>query len=257
MKPFLIFFFVCSVLTVTAQTDSLLSGVYHWNKYPAKESDGRESRPLLQGRTTDLAKLNIHTSSLGAGQTNHPLQAYNDREEIIIIKEGTLKITINDSSKIIGPGSIVLIEAGDKQQFQNTSNKPATYCVLTFTSTSPVNIQRGREGGGSLIKDWNELPAKQTDKGESRPVFDRPSSMFTRFEVHATTLKPGVESHPPHVHLAEEMMVLLSGNVTLNVGNEKQKAAAGDVMLLRPNVPHNVVNTGNEPCMYYAIKWYN
>jgi len=245
------------MLAANAQTDSLPSGVYPWNKYPVTQSNGRESRTILKGSTTDLVRLNIHTSSLGAGQTNHPLQAYNDREEIIIVKQGLLKVTINDSSKTLGPSSIVLIEAGDKQQFQNASDKPAMYCVLTFMAASPVNIKRGKEGGGSLIKDWNELPMKKTYKGESRPVFDRPSSMFPRFEVHATTLKPGVESHPTHTHRTEEMMVLLTGNVTLNVDSEKQNVSAGDVMLLRPNVPHNVVNTGSEPCTYYAIKWYN
>lgn len=243
-------------LNAIAQTDSLPSGVYPWNKYPAKQSNGRESRTIVGGRTTDLAKLNIHTSTLGAGQTNHPLQAYNDREEIIIIQEGSLKVIINDSSETVGPGSLVLIAAGDKQQFQNTSGKPAAYCVLTFSSILPASIARGKEGGGSLIKDWNGLPVKQTDKGGSRPVFDRPSSMFSRFEIHATTLKPGVESHPPHTHRAEEMMVLLSGNATANVGGESHKATAGDVILLRPDVPHNVVNTGSEPCTYYAIKWY-
>ncbi|GAA4742586.1 cupin domain-containing protein [Flavisolibacter ginsenosidimutans] len=257
MKVMLSSLLLLFVLAADAQTDSLPSAVYPWNKYPATQSNGRESRTILKGSTTDLARLNIHTSSLGAGQTNHPLQAYSDREEIILVKEGFLKVTINDSSKTLGPSSIVLIEAGDKQQFQNTSDKPAMYCVLTFTSTLPVNLLRGKEGGGSLIKDWNELTVKKTDKGESRLVFDRPSSMFTRFEIHATTLKPGVESHPTHTHRAEEMMILLAGNVTLNVGSEKQNVAAGDVMLLRPNVPHNVVNTGSEPCTYYAIKWYN
>src|SRR5947209_18264667 len=148
MKRLLLFLFLILELSAFAQTDSLPSGVYPWNKYPAKESNGRESRALLQGITTDLSKLNIHTSSLGAGQTNHPFQAYNDREEIILIKEGVLKVTINDSSKTIGPGSLVLIVAGDKQQFQNTSDRPATYCVLTFTSTLPVNISRGNDGGG-------------------------------------------------------------------------------------------------------------
>src|SRR5206468_1826941 len=108
---------------------------------------------------------------------------------------------------------LVLILAGDKQQFQNTSKEPVTYCVLTFTSVLPANLARGREGGGSLVKEWNELAIKKTDKGEARAVFDKPTSMFARLEVHATTLKPGVESHPPHTHRAEEMMVLVAGNV--------------------------------------------
>lgn len=257
MKRCLLPLLVCLCLHAAAQTDSLSSGVYAWNKYPAKQSNGRESRPLLQGSTTDLTRLTIHTSVLGAGQTNHPLQGYSDREEVIILKEGMLKIIINDSSRTVGPGSLVLIVAGDKQQFQNTSDKPAAYCVLTFTSTGPVSVLRGREGGGSLIKDWNELAVKKTDKGESRALFDRASSVFTRFEIHATTLKPGTESHPPHTHRAEEMMVLLNGNATANIGAEKQSAGPGDVILLRPDVPHNLINTGKEPCTYYAVKWYN
>lgn len=256
MKTLLLSLLLLSVLSAAAQTDSLPSGVYPWNKHPAKQNNGRESRTLLQGRTTDLAKLNIHTSTLGPGQTNHPLQAYNDREEVIIVTEGLLNVIINDSSKTVGPGSLVLIEAGDKQQFQNTSDKPAAYCVLTFSSVLPASLTRGKQGGGSAVNDWKGLVVKQTDKGESRPVFDRPSSMFSRFEIHATTLKPGTESHPPHTHRAEEMMVLLKGAATANIGAEKQQATAGDVILLRPDVPHNVVNTGSEPCTYYAIKWY-
>lgn len=257
MKSLLLSLLLFLTLTAGAQTDSLASGVYPWNRLPAKQSEGRENRPLLQGRTTDLTGLKIHTSTLGPGQVNHPLQAYTDREEIIIVKEGSLKVTLNDSSKTVGPGSMVLIVAGDKKQFQNTAGQPATYCVFTFTSIAPVSILRGKEAGGSLIKDWNELIVKKTGKGASRAVFDRPSSMFTRFEIHATTLDPGVESHPPHTHRAEEMMVLMEGAVTVNIGAEKEKAAAGDVILLTPNIPHNVVNTGGKPCSYYAIKWYN
>lgn len=240
-----------------AQTDSLPASVYHWDSLAAKKTATGESRPLLQGHTTDLASLKIHTSTLNAGMTNHPLQAYNDRDEVIVVKEGQVKVTINDSSKIIGPGSIVLIVAGDKQSFQNVSDKPVTYCVLQFYSTLPVNIERGKKGGGSLIKDFTELTVKKTDKGESRPVFDRPTSMFPRFEIHATTLKPGFDSHPPHTHRQEEIMLLLKGNVTMHIANASLAASKGDVIFVSPNIPHNLSNTGKEQCWYYAMKWYN
>jgi (S)-ureidoglycine aminohydrolase len=257
MKNLLAALLVCITIGSTAQTDSLRSGVYNWSNQPAKKAGGRESRQIVQGQTTDLAGLKIHTSTLEPGGTNHPLQAYKDREELIIVKDGHLKVTINDSSKILGPGSIVLIIAGDRQSFQNVSGQPATYCVLAFRSRSPVDIKRGREGGGSLMKDWKDMVVKKTDKGESRQIFDRPSSLFARFEVHVTALNPGFESHPPHTHRAEEIMLLMKGNVTTHIGEENQMAAPGDVILLTPNVPHNLKNTGNEQCWYYAIKWYN
>ena len=154
-------------------------------------------------------------------------------EELIIVKDGQLTININDSSKTLGVGSITLIVAGDQQSFQNKSDKPVTYYVLGFKARSPVDIQRGKTGGGSLLKDWNELTVKKTTKGESRPVFDRPSSMFPRFEVHATALNAGEQSHAPHTHRAEEIMLLMKGNVTMNIADKNYKAVAGDVILVQ------------------------
>lgn len=245
MKLFLPAIAILITLAATAQTDTLSSGVY-------TIKSGKVS-----GSTTDLASFKTHVSTLAQGMTNHPPRALNDVEELIFIKEGLLKVTINDASKVVGPGSIVLIMAGDTQSLQNTSDKPATYYVLTFKSKSAVNIKRGAAAGGSLIIDWNDLPVKKTDKGESRPIFDRPTSMFSEFEMHATTLNSGLESHPPHVHRAEEILLLMKGNATEHIGTKDYGFAVGDIILLRPNILHGVKNTGTEQCWYYAFKWAN
>ena len=134
----------------------------------------------MEGSALDLAHLEIHTSTIGPGVTNHPLIAHNDVEELILIKEGNIQVTINDTTKALGPGSIVFIIAGDQQSIKNISDKPATYYVLTFKGRKPVNIPRGKQGGGSFMKDWKDLTVTKTDKGESRQIFDRPSSMFRK-----------------------------------------------------------------------------
>ncbi|HVG15938.1 MAG TPA: cupin domain-containing protein [Chitinophagaceae bacterium] len=237
--------------------NSLTSGVYNLDSTNAKSTAGRQAKPRLQGSTTDLALLSFHASTLAPGSTNHPLRALEDKEELVIVKDGQLTIILNDSSKTLGPGSIALLVAGDKQSFQNTSDKPVTYLVLGFKSLSPVDINRGKASGGSLVKDWTELAVKKTTKGESRQVFDRPSSMFPRFEVHATTLNAGEQSHPPHIHRAEEVMLLMKGSVSMNIASVNYKAVAGDAILVRPDVAHNLTNAGNEQCWYYAIKWFN
>ncbi len=169
-----------------AQADTLPSAVYNWSDVKPQKTVTGEKRQVLEGTTLDLANLEIHTSTLAAGKTNHPPRALTDREELIIVQEGNLKITINDSSKILGPGGLALIVAGDEQSFSNPSNKQVTYYVLAFSSRDSVNIQRGKNA--SFMKDWNELEVKKTDKGESRPIFDKPSSMFPRFDAHATAL---------------------------------------------------------------------
>ncbi len=243
--------------SLKAQTNTLLSGVYNLDSIKAPNTAVIQGKIKLQGNTTDLDTLSVHTSTLAPGKTNHPPRALYDREELIIVKEGQLTITINDSSKILSAGSIALIVAGDQQSFHNASDKPVSYFVLAFKSTSPVNISRGKASGGSLMKDWNELTVKKTNKGESRPVFDRPSSMFERFEVHASAVNALEDNHLAHTHRAEEIMFLMKGNITMNIAQQKIKAGPGNIILIRPDVLHNLTNTGNEQCWYYAIKWYN
>ncbi|WP_324678596.1 cupin domain-containing protein [Hymenobacter sp. GOD-10R] len=240
------------------QTDtSLPSGVYSGTAQAVKKDGGRESQQLAKGSTLDLAELAIHTSTLGPGQTNHPLQAYNDAEELVVVKEGSLTATVKDSTKTLGPGGLALIVAGDKQSFKNATKAPVTYYVLKFKAKDPVDIQRGQAGGGSFVKDWSKFKMSKTDKGETRPVFDQPSSMFKRFDVHATVLNPGKASHPPHTHRTEEIILMTKGSGEMLIDKTPHKATAGDVILLRSNVPHAFTNTGTTPCGYFAIQWHS
>lgn len=240
-----------------AQTDSLHSGVYNWSNVEAKKVENRETRKVLEGSALDLSNLEIHTSTIGPGVVNHPPRSYNDLEELILIKEGNIQVTINDKANILGPGSIVFIVAGDEQSFKNISDKPVTYYVLTFKGRNPVNIQRGKNGGGSFVKDWKDIVVKKTDKGESRQIFDRPSSMFERFDMHATNLNAGMRSHPAHTHRAEEIILMIKGNVQMQIGESFYDAASGDVIFLEANVPHALKNAGSEQCSYFAIQWHN
>ena len=242
---------------LNAQTDSLPSQVVSWKNLKAEKGNISERKLVLEGSTLDLANLRIHTSKLDARKTNHPPRSQDDYEELIIVKEGTLRIIINDSSKLLGPGGIALIVAGDNQSFQNVSGKPVIYYVLRFKSKSPVNVQRGRDSGGSFMKDWNELVMKKTDRGERREVFNRPSSMFSNFEVHATALDPGFASHDPHTHRAEEIILLMQGDITMQIGQSFYKAAAGDLIFLASGDLHAAKNTGSEQCRYFAIQWKN
>jgi (S)-ureidoglycine aminohydrolase len=257
MKTVLLALFTLTTLYLPAQTDSLPSGVYSWSNAKVQNTPGGERRDVVKGSTLDLTSLQVHTSVLASGAANHAPVIYNDREEIVIVKDGNLQVVLNDSVKVLGPASLVLIEAGDEQSFQNTSSAPATYYVLTFRSKNGVDLQRGKSAGGSLLIDWNDLKVTKTDKGESRPIFVRPSSMFTKFDVHATALNPGFASHLPHTHRAEEMIVMIKGSGEMQIAEKSHKAAAGDIIFLEANVPHAFTNTGPVQCGYFAIRWNN
>ncbi|MEJ7767050.1 MAG: cupin domain-containing protein [Chitinophagaceae bacterium] len=257
MKLMLTAFSCILAFFVDAQTKELPSAVNRWKDIKVRDARTGQRRQILNGSTLDLASLSIHSSTLKPGVANHPPVVYSDVEELVIIKEGRLSVTINDSTKELGPGGLVLVVAGSKQTFTNQSKNPCTYYVLAYKSKNPVNIQRGKMAGSTFIKDWTELEVRKTDKGESRPIFDRASSMFERFDVHATTLNPGFASHAAHTHRVEEIILMIRGNGEMQIGNTFNKATAGDVILLNSKVPHAIKNTGTVPCSYFAIQWHN
>lgn len=80
--------------------------------------------------------------------------------------------------------------------------------------------------------------------------------MFPRFDVHATVLNPGLASHPPHTHRTEEVVLMTQGRGQIQINDKSYPAAAGDVILLRANVPHAFTNSSAASCGYFAIQWH-
>jgi mannose-6-phosphate isomerase-like protein (cupin superfamily) len=73
--------------------------------------------------------------------------------------------------------------------------------------------------------------------------------------VLGVTLKPGEAPHPPHRHAEEELMILATGKGVWQVGEKELPAKAGDVVYAAPWMMHGIRNTGDEPLLYYMVKW--
>ena len=241
--------------SMAQSADSVKSAVYAWNTLQAKNEKASISRQIFKGKTLDLSYFEMHATTLRPGKAPHPAHTHGDTEEVIIVKQGMIKVTINGNSTTIGPSSVAVIMPGDKHGIENAGNKNATYYIIKMKSQFLTNRERATKAGGSFLVNWDTVAVKKTGKGQHRDIFDRPTSQFARFDVHATTLDAGQISHPPHTHRSEEMIVMIKGNVQMNIGNKFYKAAAGDVVFLESEIPHALNNTGNTPCEYFAFQW--
>jgi quercetin dioxygenase-like cupin family protein len=96
-----------------------------------------------------------------------------------------------------------------------------------------------------------ELDGKQ--KKGSRIFFGKDHSGFA-LEMHETVLGPGIESHPPHKHVHEEIMVILEGKLETNVEGKKEIADRGDIVYFGSNELHNVRNGGETTVRYYVLE---
>lgn len=257
MRALLLILLVVATHTSFAQkTDSLPPKIYYWNKLKAIKEDTRMRRQVLEGSTTSLVNFEVHASSLEPGKAPHPPHVHEDQEELMIVKEGTVKITVNGVSKILGQGSIAFAMPGDEHGIENAGNTQATYFILKYKGKKP-SLERGKQAGGSFMLDWKDLATKNTGKGYRRDFFNRATSQLTQFEMHTTALNADSVSHAPHTHVQEEVLIILRGSVTMHIDGKLLPASAGDLVFLPSLIPHALLNTGKEQCEYFAFQWRN
>jgi quercetin dioxygenase-like cupin family protein len=103
--------------------------------------------------------------------------------------------------------------------------------------------------------DWDSLVPTPTKAGQIRHVFDNPTVGMDKLEIHITTLNPGAESHPPHRHSWEEMLLVKEGDFEVSLNGKKQHAGPGALVFLAANDAHNARNVGTKPATYYVINF--
>ncbi len=114
------------------------SSIFEWTKLAAKATKTGERRDVTNLPTSTLANFECHITTLRAGETPHAPHHHPD-EEIILVKEGQMEVTINGSAQRAGPGSIVLITSGDQHGWKNVGDTNATYYVIRLkTEATPV-----------------------------------------------------------------------------------------------------------------------
>lgn len=244
---------ILSVHLLIAQVVPVKSDVYNWNDLKAdKKSKSIEKRHILSGSTKHFEYIEIEAYTL---EPEKSMSEYknDDLEELIIIRNGTLRATVNGQRKTLTSGSVVLVTPGEKRAFENAGKDQATWYTLKFKSKTTNDIQRGKDAGGSAMVAWDEIKFEENPRGGRRQFFDRPTAALTRLEMHTTKLNEGLNSHEPHTHPEEEVVLLLTGDAEMQIGEEHTKVLPGGLIFLDSNVPHAITNTGKGPCEYFAF----
>jgi (S)-ureidoglycine aminohydrolase len=99
-----------------------------------------------------------------------------------------------------------------------------------------------------------EIPYKGDATKKARRFFYGPEQSGYNLEMHETVLGPGVETHPPHTHAHQEIIILVEGTVQVSMDGRTDTVEAGSVIFYDPGKPHNLRNTGAVPCRYYVVE---
>jgi len=115
-----------------AQKTALPSRAIPYEEMPVKKNpNGNESRAILSGELHTGCYLEVHQTRLAPGGMPHPPH-HHRHEEMFLIREGTLEVTINGQATRLGPGSVGFAGSNDEHGVRNPGTTPAEYFVVAL-----------------------------------------------------------------------------------------------------------------------------
>jgi quercetin dioxygenase-like cupin family protein len=137
------------------------------------------------------------------------------------------------------------------------TRRDVAVCVFSVVATAGALAvaQSHTNVLGESVYDWNTIPVQKTPVGETRHFFHGPTAMLEALEVHATTLNPGVASHPPERRAHEEVIIIDRGEVEAYANGKWTKLGPGSVIFNAANELQAARNAGSEPATYHVISW--
>ena len=114
---------------VAAQDGSMPSGMYPFEKLPIRTPNNAQIRDVLKGKLATGESLEVHETTLLPGGAPHPPH-HHMHSEMWLIREGTVELTVNGTSSLLGPGSVGFVHSNDEHGIKNVGATPATYFVV-------------------------------------------------------------------------------------------------------------------------------
>jgi len=114
-----------------AAQDAMPSALFDYAQLPARASGPTEIRQMFTGNTHSGYRLDLHATDLAAGQVPHAAHRH-VHEELLLIREGTLEVTVGQRTSRLGPGSVVYIASNEQHGWKNVGTAPAKYFVMAL-----------------------------------------------------------------------------------------------------------------------------
>jgi mannose-6-phosphate isomerase-like protein (cupin superfamily) len=246
----LILFFFGVAFSIAGQ-QKMVSGIYDFEKIPSVKTSYGETQKFFSSPSRSLENFSVNLITMNPGKSTATESIKDGTDRLIIIREGTAEIRINNQKQLLGEGSVVVVSAGDSFTSRNTSDKNTSLYLIDFKPAKNT-------GSGKILPlfiDWKDVKFVPSANGGRRGIMQQPTSFMKELEIHVTTLKEGLPSHSAHVHADEEIILLRKGFAEETIRGKAFNTGAGSIIFLTNDDLHGISNAGKAECEYYAIRW--
>src|SRR5271167_4959539 len=134
---------VLTAATVSAQSNApaadtsveklprLGTKAYIFNELPVTTNGQNKQRRLFTGKTHTGFKMESHQSDIAPGEVNHPPHQHL-REEMMLVRIGTMELTISGKPMRLGPGDVGFIGSNEIHNAKNVGTVRAQYLIVNI-----------------------------------------------------------------------------------------------------------------------------
>jgi quercetin dioxygenase-like cupin family protein len=101
--------------------------------------------------------------------------------------------------------------------------------------------------------EYRDLPVKTSGPNASRNVFKGTTHSGFPVDLHLTELGPGSAPHPPHHHVHEEIVMIRSGSLEVNMAGKTSTYGPGSIIYAASGEEHGWKNPGPGKSEYFVI----
>ena len=114
-----------------AENSALPSKVLRFEDLPVRANGENKTRAVLNGENHSGFAIEVHETELAPGKAPHPPH-HHVKEEMVLIREGTLEVTISGRATTLGPGSVAYVASGEEHGWRNVGDTRAHYFVIAL-----------------------------------------------------------------------------------------------------------------------------
>ena len=109
----------------------LPSGMFPFEKMSVNKSQGAEYRAVMKGKLATGEAIEVHETTLGAGNRPHPPHRH-EHSEMWLIREGTVELYVEGKTTQMGPGAVGFVHSNEEHGIKNVGKEAAIYFVVAI-----------------------------------------------------------------------------------------------------------------------------
>jgi mannose-6-phosphate isomerase-like protein (cupin superfamily) len=104
---------------------------YIFDELPVTTNGQNRQRRMFTGKTHTGFKLESHQSEIAPGEVNHPPHQHL-REEMMLVREGLMELTVAGHPMRLGPGCVGYIGSNELHNAKNVGTTRANYFIVNI-----------------------------------------------------------------------------------------------------------------------------